>query len=224
MFIFAIVAFIVITTMSVSANEQQESVQERVQNRVSDTVNQQKEAAKAKRAEIQAQAEAKLKEAQEKRQLKSTELRQKACEAKKSALSNKINATSAAAKRHIDTIDKFNDKLNTFVEKYNLVVPGFEDLNAKVMSAKEEADKAVATLGEYGDLTIDCKDIDGATANAISYQTALKSARESILAYRMATKDLLVAIKTTAEKTEATDSGETTNPESSQDTTQENSN
>jgi tRNA A37 N6-isopentenylltransferase MiaA len=205
-------------------SSQQGSITDQIRTTARERINEQKEAAQKKRAEIQAQAEAKLKEAQANKELRTAEVRQKACESRKSALNNKIKATSAAADRHLTTIDKFNERLEAFVEKYSLEVTAYSEKQATVVSARDVAVGAVDTLKLFSNNEIDCAEIDSAATSAMAYKEALMEAREAILAYRMATKDLLVAIKTSAEakESETTESEDANQEESSQESTQEN--
>ena len=205
-----------------NAQTAQEEVVNQVRTNLQEKVNAQKENAQKKRLEIQAEAEAKIKEAKENKELRTTEVRQKACESRASALANKMEKTSAAAERHVATIDKFNDKITAFVTKYSLDVTSYGELTTALTATEDTADEAVITLTALATEPIDCDNVDAAAAAAIAYQEALKDTRDAILAYRMATKDILVAVKTSAQAKESdstTGTDSTTETETESETT-----
>lgn len=174
--------------------------------------------AEKKREELQEQARLKVEEAKKQADAKKLELRQKNCEARSAALTNKIEATSTAAKRHQEKINWFNEKIEAFVTKYNLTVENSTELNKAVTDAAAVSQDAVDALAEYKTV-VNCEDVDAATAQIIAYKDLLNSARDALKAYRTATKNWLVAVKTSAEALTADDS--TSN---SQDATSDESN
>jgi hypothetical protein len=154
-----------------------------------------------KREDAKQKAEEAVEVAKNKVEAKTKEVREKNCQARKEALGNKIKATSEAAKRHYDKITGFNQKIDEFVTNKSLVVANYDALQAAVTDKAAIADSAVTALSEF-EQQVDCSNIDEATAAVLAYKELLTDARESLKAYRSATKDLLVAVKTAAEAAE----------------------
>lgn len=160
--------------------------------------------AEKKREEIKEQARLKVEEAKKEADAKKTEVRQKTCEARAEALKNKIESTSSSAIRNQEKIDDFNQKIDGFVKKYSLNVANYESLTASVAEKAAQSQQAIASLKTFPS-NVDCGNVDAATASVIAYKSLVTSARDSLKDYRSATKDLLVAVKSTAEAAQGDD-------------------
>lgn len=181
---------------SSSQNQTTESFTERKQKQLDSY----KLEAEKKREEAKEQARQKVEDAKKEVNAKKVEVRQKSCEARAEALKNKIEATSAAAVRHQEKIDEFNKKVDAFIQKYNLTITDYDILAGNVATKAAESQQAVASLKNYPS-SVDCSNVDAATASVIAYKSLVSAARESLKEYRTATKDLLVAAKQAAEST-----------------------
>lgn len=178
--------------------QEQETVSQSFDEKKRERLEEYKLEAEKMRLEIQEKAKKQVEDAKKATDAKKLELRQKSCQARAEALKNKISATSAAAQRHQEKIDSFNQKVTAFVTKYNLTVENYDTLTAVVAQQAAQAQQAVKDLSGYSS-DIDCSNVDAATEKVIAYKALLESTKDSLKTYRSATKDLLVAVKTAAE-------------------------
>lgn len=121
------------------------------------------------------------------------EHRQQACEARKSNLQRRMTNAVAAANRHKEVFDKIYTRVKDFYTNKNLNVTNYADLTAAVDKAQTDAQSSIDALSAL-DVNVDCtsQTVAGSVA---TFQTAVKSTRDSLKAYRSALVDLIKSLK-----------------------------
>jgi hypothetical protein len=137
-------------------------------------------------------AQTKIKtEMQDKAKVHTAAQRKQSCEARKTHLTNRMNNAVAAAQRHKQVFDSIYTKIKNFHDSKNLNVANYTTLTAAADAAQQDAADQIAALKAL-DISVDCTQTDSLATNISAFQTAVKSTRDSLKAYRKA----LVAITT----------------------------
>jgi hypothetical protein len=158
----------------------------------------------AEQFRLQAQEKIAEKKAQVKEQTQ--EHRQKACEARKTSLTNRMSRAVTQAQNHKAVFDKIYTRVQDFYTNKHLNVSDYDSLKAKVDSAQADAAASIQALQDT-DVSVDCT--SSTVANSVStFQTAVGSTRDSLKAYRAALVDLINSLK-----------GASTGQDKTQDTT-----
>lgn len=152
--------------------------------------------------DLQEQAHKLLQEKRQNGKEKSVEARQKACDAHKAELTTRSENYARNGQKHLEVFNKIYDEVVAFQEKKQLSVSNYNDLKAAVDAKKAAATTAVADLSS-SDVTIDCTSQDPA-ANLAVLKTTVANARQALQDYRVAIKNLVVALQTAKDNTTAT--------------------
>lgn len=124
---------------------------------------------------------------------RTTEERQKSCEAHQVEVNTRASNYAAAAQRHLGVFESVLTRVQDFYTSKHLNVANYDTLLATATAKQADAQKAVDALKAL-DVSIDCTQTDPAqTVSAL--KTAVANARAALQAYRTAIKDLIVAIK-----------------------------
>lgn len=137
------------------------------------------------------------------------EHRQQACEARKSNLQRRMTNAVAAADRHKEVFDKIYTRVKDFYTNKNLNVANYADLTAAVDKAQADAQAQIDALSGL-DVSVDCTSQTVADSVA-AFQTAVKSTRDSLKAYRAALVDLIKSLKGASTGAHSTTDNSTTN-------------
>ena len=123
----------------------------------------------------------------------STELKQRSCEARQASINRRVNAFAAAGQRHLNVFTSIFTKVQNFYTDKKLNVANYDTLVATVKDKQTAAQQAVDVLNGL-DVNIDCTQPDPAQ-QLQTVKTAVSDARTALKAYRIAIKDLIVAIQ-----------------------------
>lgn len=134
---------------------------------------------------------------------RSTEERQKACEARATNINTRVGDYSAAAQRHLNVFTSILTKVQNFYTSKNLNVSTYASLLATAQAKQTDAQTAVDALKAL-DTKIDCTQTDPAQTVAAMKQ-AVADARTALQAYRTAIKNLIVAIQGASSAQDKTD-------------------
>ena len=124
---------------------------------------------------------------------RSTEARQKACEAQANNINTRVSDYSAAAQRHLNVFTSILTKVQNFYTTKNLNVSTYPALLATAQAKQADAQTAVDALKAL-DTKIDCTQTDPAQTVAAMKQ-AVADARTALQAYREAIKNVIVALQ-----------------------------
>lgn len=119
--------------------------------------------------------------------------RQKACQAHQTEINAKVANFGKQAQRHLDTFNSIFTKVQNFQTEKQLSVSNYDTLVATAGAKQATATDAVATLKSLS-VTVDCASADPAVSVA-TVKGAAKNARDSLHAYRLAIKDIVVALQ-----------------------------
>ena len=142
---------------------------------------------------------------------------QKSCEARKTALTNRMNNAVKAAQRHQQVFDSLYTKIKAFYVSKNLSVTNYSDLTAKADAAQADAAAKITALQNLN-FTVDCTQTGSLATNVSAFQAAVGAARDSLKAYRQALVNLITAIQ--GASTANTSGSSTTGTNNSSNTTQ----
>lgn len=142
-----------------------------------------------------------LEQKREGKSTKSTEDRQKACQAHQSELDAKISNYSVQAQKHLDTFTSIFTKVQQFQKDKGLSAANYGALVAIAQSKQTDAQGVVDALKAVS-VTVDCSSNDPASAVA-TVKTAVKAAREALQAYRSSIKDVVVALQNAQDNSSA---------------------
>ena len=133
---------------------------------------------------------------------KTQEQRQKACEARKANITRRMSKAVAQAEKHKAVFDKIYSKVQAFKTKKNLDVANYDNLIATTDQAQNDAEASITALKEL-DISVDCSSETVAQSLA-SFQSAVKSSRDSLKAYRESIVSFMKPVKAAVpEKIEA---------------------
>jgi hypothetical protein len=138
---------------------------------------------------------------------KSVEARQKSCESRKASILKRSENYSRHGKKHLEVFNSIYDKVLKFQDEKNLTAENFDTLKATADAKKAAAETAVAAIAEVS-TDIDCSAADPA-ATVASLKEAVGNARKALHEYRLAIKDIVVALEKAVDDTSAEDSTET---------------
>jgi hypothetical protein len=136
---------------------------------------------------------------------------QKSCEARKTNLTKRMANSVAAAERHKANFDKIYTKVQAFHDSKNLNVTNYDTLKAAADKAQQDAADQIAALKAL-DVNVDCTQTDSLATNISAFQTAVKSTRDSLKAYRKAVVELITQLhgaSTSTDKNTGTDDSST---------------
>lgn len=119
--------------------------------------------------------------------------RQQSCEARKTALTNRMNNAVTAAQRHKAVFDGLYTKIKTFYTTKNLNVANYADLTAKVDAAGIDASTKITALQSLN-VTVDCSQADSLASKISAFRDAVGATRDSLKAYRAALVNLITAV------------------------------
>lgn len=119
--------------------------------------------------------------------------RLQSCDARKTALTNRMSNAVEASQRHKAVFDSLYTKIKTFYTSKNLNVASYADLSSKVDTARTDAATEITALQSL-DITVDCTQADSLAGKVSAFQAALSATRDSLKAYRTALVNLITAI------------------------------
>ena len=147
------------------------------------------------------------------------EKRQLVCENRQKAIQNKLAAFNDAADKHLSKFNSVYDKIQAYQKAENIQPAGYDALVTAANAKKQSATDAFAALKEVA-AGVDCASPE-TVVKLSAVRDAAKETRTALHEYRMALKDLVVAIAqsrgdqdgaddttNTAEATETTDAQE----------------
>jgi chromosome segregation ATPase len=148
---------------------------------------------------------------------RSTEQRKKSCEARKTALTKRMDNAVTHAEKHKAVFDKIYTKVKDFHDTKKLNVSNYDELTVAVDTAQADATAKITALKSL-DVTVDCTQVDSLTTNVSAFREAVKSTRDSLKDYRKSIVELIKALKsasTSADKSSdsSDDSSSSTNTE-----------
>jgi hypothetical protein len=141
--------------------------------------------------------------------------KKKSCEAHKTEINKRVNNYATAAQRHLDVFDGIFAKVQAFQTKKQLNVANYDTLVATATTKQVAAQAAVDELKAL-DVSIDCTQPDPATSLA-KVKAATANARTALHEYRLAIKDVVVALK--GASTSTTDKSSSDSTDTTTDTT-----
>lgn len=150
-----------------------------------------------KRAEIEKEIQSMKKD----RSALLDEKRQKACE----RVVSKVNAIrvkrSEQGTKHLEVFNKISERVQAFVTEKELTVENYDTLVANIDEKKAAVEAAIAVNTE----TAFACDTASTESPLRLPRTTIEAVRDSLKEYRTAIKDLIVNVRSSAEKTESTD-------------------
>jgi hypothetical protein len=144
--------------------------------------------------------------------------RQKSCDARKGALTRRMNNAVTAAQRHKEVFDKIYTRVKSFHDSKQLNVTNYDTLKSAVDTAQADSAAKIAALKAL-DVNVDCTQVDSLTNNVSSFREAVSSTRDSLKSYRKALVSLVTALKgasSSTDKTSNTDDASSTNSTTTQ--------
>lgn len=141
---------------------------------------------------LQAEAKAKVEEKRKSGETLSAENRTKVCENRKTAINNKLESFTTAAEKHLTRLNAVNGKIVAFQERKQIVLANNDALTLDTNAKKQAATDATAALSQLT-AEVDCSDPEAATTLRAA-RDAAHSARKALQEYRVALKNLVVAI------------------------------
>lgn len=143
------------------------------------------------------------------------EKRQLVCENRQKAIQNKLAAFNDAADKHLSKFNSVYDKIQAYQEDENIQPAGYDALVTAANAKKQAATDAVTALKEVA------ADVDCASPETVvklgAVRDAAKETRTALHEYRMALKDLVVAMAQSKGGQDSAD--DTTNTAEAADTT-----
>lgn len=155
-----------------------------------------------RRAELQKKVQALRQEAK----THLNDARKKVCETRQDNINKIIQKRSEQGTKQLGVFTKISDRVQEFVKNKNLTVENYDGL-VSAINDKEAA--AQAAIDANSGVTFSC-DTTSADKPAQVPRTTIEAVRTALKDYRTAIKNLIVNVKASAEKTEATTSGEVT--------------
>lgn len=120
------------------------------------------------------------------------EKRKLVCENRQKAIQNKLAAFNDAADKHLSKFNSVYDKIQAYQEDENIQPAGYDALVTAANAKKQAATDAFAALKEVA------ADVDCASPETVvklgAVRDAAKETRTALHEYRMALKDLVVAM------------------------------
>jgi hypothetical protein len=148
----------------------------------------------SKREELKAARETKIAAAKQKADDKKAERQEKVCENRKKGLTVRSTRIVANSKRIDEKITDIYKKVDNYKTTNNVTVANYDELTAAVTTAQDNANTAISDLEKVVPTT-DCTSTSNTNSTDVAaFKTAAKKTRDSLKAYRMAVKNLLVAV------------------------------
>ena len=139
-----------------------------------------------------------------KMQARSHEDRQKSCEARKEALTRRMNRAVTQAEKHKAVFDKIYTRVQQFHDDKNLNTPNYDEQVAKVDAAQTNAAAQISALGSLN-ISVDCT--QGNVADGVStFKNALGETRDSLKDYRKALVEFIKAVHQSVESSSNSES------------------
>jgi hypothetical protein len=152
---------------------------------------------------------------------KKLEVRQKSCEARKANIIKRSDNYSASGKKHLDVFNSIYDKVLKFQADKQLSAANFGALKATADAKKAAATEAVNAIASVT-TDVDCTSTDPA-ASVASVKESVKNARTALHEYRLAIKDVVVALQKSVDDNgtnDANDDNSATNTTTTTNTTE----
>lgn len=143
--------------------------------------------------QFRAQAKARMQAARENSKNRTEAQRQRACTARKAALTRRMNNAVSQANKHKAVFDKIYTRVKDFYTTKNLNVADYDTLTTTANNAQTNAQASIDALQSLN-IAPDCSSetvADGVSA----FQAAVKSTRDSLKSYRTALVDLINSLK-----------------------------
>lgn len=170
------------------------------------------------KAEIHSKATELLSEKRKNATEHTADQKKKSCEARSANIKKRADNYATAAQRHLNVFNKIFTRVQDFQTKKQLTVANYDALVATA-TAKQTAAQAAVDALKSADVTIDCTQADPATAVA-TLKEATANARTALHEYRLAIKDVVVALKgASTDQTDDTDKTTTTTPTTTDNST-----
>jgi hypothetical protein len=148
----------------------------------------------SKREELKAARETKIAAAKQKVDDKKAERQERVCENRKKGLTVRSTRIVANSKRIDEKITDIYKKVDNYKTTNNVTVANYDELTAAVTTAQDNANTAISDLEKVVPTT-DCTSTSNTNSTDVAaFKTAAKKTRDSLKAYRMAVKNLLVAV------------------------------
>jgi chromosome segregation ATPase len=129
---------------------------------------------------------------QEHKSKMSATARQKVCENRLKAVSNKLTAFNNAADKHLNRLDDVFTKLQDYQSTNNITADNYDALVTAATEKQAAATQAVAVLKDVG-TTLDCT-ADDPAASLQATKTAAADTRDALKDYRKSLKGIVVAL------------------------------
>jgi hypothetical protein len=170
------------------------------------------------KANIHAKATELLTEKRQNAKQHTADQKKKSCEARAANIKKRADNYATAAQRHLSVFNKIFTRVQDFQTKKNLSVANYDELVATA-TAKQTAAQAAVDALKSADVTIDCTQADPASAVA-NLKEATSNARTALHEFRLAIKDVVVALKgASTAQTDDTDKTTNTTPTTTDDST-----
>ena len=173
------------------------------------------EAVESRVNKVRENAKKDLEDRLEGREEMKAEKRQLVCENRQKAIQNKLAAFNDAADKHLSKFNSVYDKIQAYQKAENIQPAGYDALVTAADAKKQAATDAVAALKEVA-ADVDCANPES-VVKLSAVRDAAKETRTALHEYRMALKDLVVAIAQSRGDQDGAD--DTTNTADAADTT-----
>lgn len=156
-----------------------------------------KESAKKQLEENREKAREAVTTLKEKASTKTIEERQQACESRHENAEKRMDNAADYAARHKAVFDKIFERAKSFKETKSLAVANYDELVTAAEAAGAAADDAISAMKELN-IGFDCKDVDTVASNLGAFKSSVENTRAALKEYRTAIKQLIVALKASA--------------------------
>lgn len=151
---------------------------------------------KKKFTEFEKERLKKLKAEQNKRQAKLEGTKLKACQNRENAINNILSKLATKSEKHIGAINAASVRIQTFYADKRLNVSNYNELLTAVTAKKTAAETAVADV-KAASVSFKCDGSDPKGAGQ-AFKDYLRNQNAALKEYKLAVKNLLVAVKTAA--------------------------
>lgn len=166
-------------------------------------------------ARHRAELEEKVQEAKEENKTRLDDARKKVCENHQDKINNIIQKRSEQATKQLAVFNKISDRVQEFVKTKNLTVENYDTL-VTAINDKEAA--AQAAIEANSAVKFECATANGEKPTSVP-RTTIEAVRTALHDYRTAIKNLIVNVKSAAEKKESTESSSSTESTSTSSST-----
>jgi len=160
-----------------------------------------------KRLEEKRQEELKkLEEKRNEQKKKLDEVKLKVCKNREKAITNIMTRSVDRGNKQLETFTKISERVQNFYKEKGLVISNYDELITEIDYKKTDAEAAIAKTKETAP-TFKC---DGTDPKGVAetFKESVKAQNESLKLYRTAVKNLIVAVRSLAEKPENTEGGQ----------------